>query len=634
MYFSVAAIPSAKASPKSDSDKNYKLQKTNNKQKTNTKSQEIKITMTEMTKTMMFVAAAVVSLLLAFAIQPGGTTFDVQQQIGEILNQFDTEAPKRLKIVKFDQATATVSEFEVAEQDSLWVIPSKDDYPADAERQMGESANSVIDLEILRIAAKNAEQHAELGVLSPAANNLNSKTSGVGTRVVMSDGKGDTLVDMIVGKEVKDASDQHYVRNTDQDIVYVVELDPSGLSTKFDDWIEGDLLKLNPMDIRRAEIKDYSAELLVTLAGAQVNWDQRGEFSLRYDNSESKWNAESLQKFDKTAMTYVEDQIGENEELNTDALRELKNGLDDLVIVDVLRKPEGLSADLKAGSDFLKNEAAGSLARMGFAPVALAEGTQPEILSSEGELTCTLQNGVEYVLRFGNLQIDSGEVDGESESATGESGETAEDDGINRYLFVMTRFNQDIIEQPKLDELPALPEGAPEENGENADDASQDASTGHDSDTGEVASAEVEPETGEAAPSADAESDADTEVADPQTNESDAVENVADAEKEADEEKDAQEDELEEILAQRKRIVTENKRREDEYQQKIEDGKQQVQELNERFGDWYYVISNDVYKKIHLGREQLVSEKEKEESDDQESKTDDNPLSGLPNLTE
>ena len=242
--------------------------------------------MTEMTKTMMFVAAAVVSLLAAFAIQPGGKTFDVQQQVGLILNQFDTEAPKQLKIVKFDQETATVNEFEVAEQDNLWVIPSKGDYPADAERQMGEAANSVIDLEILRVAAKNTDQHAELGVLSPSASNLTSKTDGVGTRVVMTDGKGDTLLDMVVGKPVKDADGQRYVRNTDQDIVYVVELDPSGLSTNFDDWIEGDLLQLNPMDIRRADIKDYSAELLMTPLGQlHVNWDQRDRKSTRLNSS-------------------------------------------------------------------------------------------------------------------------------------------------------------------------------------------------------------------------------------------------------------------------------------------------------------------------------------------------------------
>ena len=33
-----------------------------------------------------------------------------------------------------------------------------------------------------------------------------------------------------------------------------------------------------------------------------------------------------------------------------------------------------------------------------------------------------------------------------------------------------------------------------------------------------------------------------------------------------------------------------------------------MRELNYRFADWYYVISEDVYKKIHLGRADVIRE--------------------------
>lgn len=552
--------------------------------------------MTEMTKTMMFVAAAVVSLLAAFIIRPVGNTFDVQELVGEKLNQFDIEAPKRLKIIKFDKDTASVREFEVAEQDNLWVIPSKRDYPADAERQMGEAAAGVTNLEILRIATQNPEQHAELGVVSPSAPRLTPKSEGVGIRVVMYDGTGDKLADMIVGKSVKDADEQRYVRNSDQDIVYVVQLDPKALSTNFEDWIEDDLLKINPLDIRQVQIKDYSAELLLTLAGAQINWDRRGKFTFRYDDSESKWVPESLLKFDPDAQKYVEDAIGENEQVNDEALQSLRDGLDDLLIVDVERKPDGLSADLKAGNDFLKNEAAGSLANRGFAPVAVGEGGQPEILSSEGELTCTLQNGVEYVLRFGNLKID-----GDDSSATTSEEEIDADgnEAIHRYLFVMTRFNQEMIEKPKLQDLPELPESPkPSESAEPSESTEE---------------ATAEGDTPEASESSEGESD---------TEESNTEESNT----------EEQTGELEKIVAARKMIEAENQRLLDEYKQKIEDGNKRVQQLNERFGDWYYVISNDVYKKIHLGRGQLVAEKEQEADGEAAESDTGNPLQGLPNL--
>ena len=37
-----------------------------------------------------------------------------------------------------------------------------------------------------------------------------------------------------------------------------------------------------------------------------------------------------------------------------------------------------------------------------------------------------------------------------------------------------------------------------------------------------------------------------------------------------------------------------------------------MKELNDRFADWYFIISDDVYKKIHLGRDDIVKKKEAE----------------------
>ena len=74
-----------------------------------------------------------------------------------------------------------------------------------------------------------------------------------------------------------------------------------------------------------------------------------------------------------------------------------------------------------------------------------------------------------------------------------------------------------------------------------------------------------------------------------------------------------------------------------EYQDKRNDAIKRVQILNERFADWYYLISEETYSKLHLGISDLI--KEKEESDgglgefrDLENKGLDLPL--LPGLPE
>lgn len=571
--------------------------------------------MSEMAKTLVFVGVAVVAMLGGFATQSGYEEFDVQAEVGKLLNKFEVEEAKRLKIVTFDRETATSQEFEVAEEDGLWTIPSKQDYPADAVTQMAAAATGLIDREILRVAAESADQHAELGLVDPAATNLSTSSQGVGTRVTMTDNDGDPLADMIIGKEVLDAEEQYYVRNADQDYAYVINLDPTPLTTQFENWIEKDLLKLNAMDIRRVHIKDYSAEFqpVLTAGGihTQVGWGRRGEYSLRYDNSESKWVADRLQVFDPDKGErgeLVDFTLSEEEELDEDALRDLRNALDDLAIVDVERKPEGLSADLKAGSDFLQNpETPRDLISRGFGPVSI--DNQFEILSSEGEIICTMEDGVEYILRFGNLKL---ATDGESAEPIDADPNAEGDDGIHRYLFVMARFNEDQLEQPELTELPELPEGA---------DAPTDSEQESDEEPAAEETQSSEPESNEA------ESSAETEEADSSESEGTDAESTDDTEQ-----GDDQKDNVAELIAAREAIEKENQRLLKEYQDKVEAAQEEVKDLNDRFGDWYYVIDNTVYKKIHLSRDDVVKEKEKPAEETAESEANAGGVPGIPNL--
>ena len=127
---------------------------------------------------------------------------------------------------------------------------------------MAEAATSLMDRKILAIASESAGDHEQFGVIDPLSPKLEVGQKGVGTHVTISDIHDKPLVDLIIGRAVKDATnDQHYVREANRDVVYIVEVDPTKLSTNFDDWIEKDLLKLNAWDIQQVQINDYSAEL-------------------------------------------------------------------------------------------------------------------------------------------------------------------------------------------------------------------------------------------------------------------------------------------------------------------------------------------------------------------------------------
>ena len=350
----------------------------------------------------------------------------------------------------------------------------------------------------------------------------------------MKDKDGKTLLSLILGKPVKDKPDLRDVRLPEQDAVYVVAVKTDKISAKFGDWIEKDLLKMNSWDMKNVFIHDYSVHVL------QGQILRNTDLSLSYDDAaEPKWKLLKEERYQENRGS--PGKLAADEELNTARLDEMKTALDDLKIVDVARKPPGLSADLKAAANFLSNrEAVASLADCGF--FAANVGGRKEFLSNEGEIRFLMKDGVEYVLRFGSKALGKGLAKKEGKQpASGDA---------NRYLFVMAEFNPDAIAKPALELLPAEKKDAKTEKG---------------------------------------------------------------AKKPSDNKSVAKKDEKKpaDLAAERQRIEKENKRKQEEYEEKLTKGKERVKELNARFADWYYVISDDVYRKIHLTRDQVVKKKEK-----------------------
>jgi hypothetical protein len=582
--------------------------------------------MSENAKTISFVLIGLVAISIGILSAPSAAEVDEGTLVGtELTKKFDNpEEAKRLRIVRFDEDTATLREFEVAEQDGLWTIPSKDGYPADAAKQMGDAANSLMDRKILAIASKNAGDHEQYGVIDPQSPKLSPGQKGVGTRVTMSDAQKKPLVDLIVGKPVREREGQRYVREAGRDAVFVIEIDPAKLSTDFENWIEKDLLKMKAWDLEQVEVKDYSAEMQVVM-GPQgrpsigVAWDPHSDMTLGYNEKDAKWTPIKLKKFDPKKGEngdYVEFTLTEDEELNSETLNSLKGALDDLKIVDVKRKPQGMSKDLKAGNDFMENrEALQDLISKGFAATAPQEGGPREIISSYGEVIATLKNGAEYVLRFGNLTNVAGSdkdkeekpADKDATAAAGKDKKNGKSD-VHRYLFVMARFNKDAIKQPELAKLPELPAGA---------EAKKDADAAKKED-----GAEAKKDDADKTAKSEEKSD---KPADAKTAESGEKKDDAAAKKDGEGDK-----EIEKVIAERKQIEQENQRKLDEYQALVKKGEDTVKDLNLRFGDWYFVVNDDVFQKLRVSTDKVIKKKDaKKEADAAGGKT---PPAGIPGL--
>jgi hypothetical protein len=464
--------------------------------------------MTEFSRTITYVLTGCAALLAAWLARPAQivrASFDDSGQ--RFFAEFDPLAAKSLEIVNFSEATATRKAFKVAQQNGRWLIPSHENYPADAQDHLARAASSVMDLTKGTTISDSPADHDLYGVADPSAD---SAKAGAGTRVTLKDANGGTLVDLIFGKTVKDAQGLRYARVPDKDRVYLVKVETDQLTTKFEDWIERDLLKLNANTITDVTVDDYSVD---KLAG---KIDQRDRMVIH--RREPTPAAEG----EPAPPEWVLENLGSGETLQTQKLDDMRNALADLRIIDVHRKPAGMSNQLQQSGNFkLDPESIASLEARGFYLAQTNNGYT--LASNQGEISLHTNEGVEYVLRFGEVvNIEAGS----DLAADPSSSANATQNG--RYLFVTTNFDLNSIPKPQLAEVPA----------------SQPAAEG----------AASQPE-------------------DPA----------------------------------RQAIIAANQQKKDEYDRTVKAGQDRVAELNARFADWYYVVSDNVYQKLRFKRSDLVS---------------------------
>ncbi len=525
-----------------------------------------------MLRTGLFLLGGLGMLLLGAAIQPRFKSSKVEPEEQRVLFPELSDASKAasLEIVSYDDELSTLHPFKVVQSGGVWVLPAHQNYPADAKEQLAAAATALVDLKMLDVVSKSPGDHETYGVIEPDAEKIKPGMTGVGQLVEIRDGSGNKLARLIIGKEDKrrvgaDANGRtlRFVRKAGQDPVYRVEVDTSKFTTSFGDWIEKDLLKLSPWDVRRLGLEDYALVAVESNGRVGVQLDRKYRVDLAYDDKDAKWSLVRLEAFSKEGEP-KEEKLAEGEELASGKLNDLRNALGDLKIVDVARKPSGLSAELKAEESFTSDrEAVASMQQRGFLPLKTGE-----ILSTDGETIVGMKDGVEYVLRFGAPTTVAGDSKaGQEDDKGAEPGNDAAGETSGRYLLVMARFNEQLLEKPTLDPLPDVP----------ADEAKKDEDGKKDGDKEKDGGAAEEKK-------------ADAAESLKKTDEAEAAAQVA--------------------LENRRRVERENRRKQDDYDDKVKAAQKRVRELNGRFADWYYVVSDKEYAKIHLGRNSMVQKSE------------------------
>ncbi|MEE9443767.1 MAG: DUF4340 domain-containing protein [candidate division Zixibacteria bacterium] len=375
--------------------------------------------MNENKTTLWFAVAAAVLLIIAVIASPDRITPSAFQDQGEpFFPDFnDPNTAAILEIVEFDNNTETALPFKVTFTKNRWSIPSHHDYPADNKDRLARIASGIIGITRDDFRSDNIADHESCGAIDPL-DESNLASSGYGTRVTIKDIHDNILADLIIGIPVEGGQGFRFVRLPDEKRVYAVKTSID-ISTKFEDWIDTDLLQVDNNKINRLSLHDYS----IDERSGRLNEHDK----LILYKKDDDWTARD---------------IGYGKKVDSTKLSELKTAIDNLKIVGVRPKPAGLSQNLKKMNQ--EGQEINRADLMNLQGKGFYFTRDGELKSNEGELIVRTDEGVVYTLRFGEILYGTGL----SVTAGTEEGDTGEGSAENRYLFITTEFDQSAFTEP------------------------------------------------------------------------------------------------------------------------------------------------------------------------------------------
>jgi Domain of unknown function (DUF4340) len=510
--------------------------------------------MNEFVKTLTFVGVALLLTGAAFVGTREHSVRDAQfnDQGQPFFPEFtDPLQCTDLEVVSFDPATASSDRFRVMWKNNRWVIPAHYDYPADARDRLSKTAAAVMDLTKDTIRSDSVEDQQAMGVIDP----LDSKVAaleGRGKRVTLRDASEKVLADFIIGNDIKgterkgEGGSLKCIRVPGQKRTYGVAV-KAELSTRFADWIETNLLKVDTGRIRKVVFDNYKMQEVQTRQGEHV-LARVGNEKVTVTRKESfgPWSV-ATEKLDRESREWKPSPVPAGQEANEDRLRSLVDALGDLKIVGIRPKPPGVTNPDDPNLQVPPELIARSLVSRGFYPVP-GQG----IFSDQGEVLVSTDEGVVYTLRYGGPIFATGEELSAGTPDTAEKKDEADkakkkdaekkSQGTqeSRFLMVTVSFDPSMIPKPGKDEKaetkPAMTDGFPD----------------------------------------------DVFAPDP---------------------KDPK------YIADQKAAEEKEKRDKEEYDRKLADGEKKVKDLAARFGPWYYVTPGESFTQINLDSNTILRPK-------------------------
>lgn len=331
----------------------------------------------ELAKTTLWLAAALCLVIAAALVEPEARQSAIFSDQGETLfpRLTDPNLVKSIEVIDYNEAEAVARPLKAEFRNNRWILVSHNDYPAEARDRVARTAAALVGLKKDAVVTDRFEDHARFSVIDPLDAKVSSLT-GRGKRVTLRDASGAPLADLILGDKEKSREGYRYLRIPGQKRVYAVKTDAEP-SARFEDWVESNLLRLSPSQIKRIVILKYSVDERVgrlgppqrtVLTRASETWKQEGGPALPQPRIQS-----------------------------------LVSALCGIRVVGARPTPPALAAQLRGGQGLeLTLDLVMGLRQRGF--FITPDG---RFLANEGEIIVETQAGYNTTLRFGEIASSS-----------------------------------------------------------------------------------------------------------------------------------------------------------------------------------------------------------------------------------
>jgi len=313
-----------------------------------------------------------------------------------LFETYETSDVRSINITQFSDDANRLESFRLRRKGERWVIPNAGDFPATRIARIGEVAKSLLDRKVLSLATDDEQGHVEYGVVNPAEASNSPNRSSLGMRIDLLDRNKGDIANLIIGNEVPGSSDgiqRYYVRIPGQPAVYELEVPKGIFKTRFEDWVDPNLMELPPTGSDEVSIAEVAIDQYRLDPEKLADSERQSVYRTRFEIDKSQVKDLVFEAWQDGAFKEQTLSREQQQELSSSLI-----SLGNIRYTAVVGKPKAVAKLLRKPTEKFDAKALKPLEQFGF-----RAGKNRNMEAANGEVSTATSDGVRVRLLIGSL---------------------------------------------------------------------------------------------------------------------------------------------------------------------------------------------------------------------------------------